>query len=117
MAELNISCPRLSGSVISSSGITLEEHENIDSLIHGLSEDTHTEIVRVEGKVAQVNTLTAPAGTNIRGTQVSRNQQGVVTGTVTVQYDSGGVEIQKLISTINRDASGTVVSVETEELP
>lgn len=113
MAELGITCPPQA----TSSGITLEEHETIDSLVHNLSEDSHTDIVRSDGKVSQVSTLTAPAGTEVRETLVSRDPSGTVTGTVDIQYNTAGVEIQRLITTINRNSQGTVISVETEELP
>lgn len=114
MSELSFTC---NVTVTASGGLTLEDHENIDSLVHNISEDTYTEIIRDGGKVTEVDTLTAPAGTDVRKVLVTRDPNGVVTGTVDIQYNSAGVEIQRLITTINRNSSGTVVSVETEEIP
>ncbi len=113
MARLSLTCPSTG-----TSALTLADHENIDSLVHGLSEDTFTDIIRDgAGAVTNVDTLTAPAGTNVRTTEVFRNSNNVVTGTLDIQYDASGAEIQRLITTINRNSQGTVVSIETEEVP
>ena len=115
MAELSLSYP---GSAVVATGISPEEHELIDSMVHNLAEDGYTEIIRDgSGNVSNVNTLTAPAGTNIRTVSVSRNPTGTVTGTVEIQYDEGGVEVQRIITTITRDGNGTVVSTSTTEEP
>ena len=115
MAQLSITC----GATSTSSGVlTIVDHENIDSLVHNLSEDTYTEIIRNgSGSVTDVNTLTNLAGTNVRKVSVARDANGVVTGTVDIQYNPAGVEIQRLITTITRNGAGTVVSVTTDEVP
>ncbi len=115
MAELSVSYP---GSAVAATGISPEEHELIDSMVHNLAEDSYTEIVRGgDGKVSNVNTLTAPAGTNIRTVSVSRNPAGTVTGTVDIQYDENGNEVQRITTSITRDGTGTVVSTSTTEEP
>lgn len=101
---------------LSGSGITLEEHETIDSLVHNLAETSTTEIIRnVFGQVTDVDVRTTPVtGTLIRSTSITRNIFGQVTTVVENQHDENGAIIQTLTSTINRTA-GIVTSVDTVE--
>jgi len=101
---------------IPGSGISLEEHETIDSLVHGLAETQTTEIIRgVPGnKVTNVEVRTVPVtGTLIRSTDITRSN-GKVTIVVENQHDESGVIIQTLTSTINR-TGGKVTSVDVVE--
>ena len=103
---------------IPGSGISLEEHEIIDSLVHNLAETQHTQIIRggPGNKVSSVEIRTVPVtGTLIRSTAIFRTE-GTVTSTVDNQHDVSGVIIQTLTSTINR-VSGKVDSVDVVETP
>ena len=112
MAELSLTCP-----VTASGVLTLEEHETIDSLVHGLSEDSHTDINRnSKQQVVNVATLTTVTGTNVRNIDITRNSQGQVIETVENQYDENGVLIQILTTTIIRDSSGKVIDIDTVEV-
>lgn len=114
MSELELTCPT---STVTTSGISLEEHETIDSLVHSLSETGFVEIIRnVNGKVTSVNALTAPAGTDVRSVDITRNIQGKVIETVETQADEAGSSIQTLTTTITRGANGKVESVTTTEV-
>ncbi len=95
--------------------ITLEDHENIDSLVHGLAETSITEITRDGGGlVTNVDVRNLPVtGTLIRSTTITR-AAGQVTQIVENQHDGGGAVIQTLTSVINRDGN-TVVSVDVTE--
>lgn len=100
------------------SGISLEDHETIDSLVHNLAETQHTEIIRggPGNKVIGVEIRTVPVtGTLIRSTSIFRTG-GKVTSTVDNQHDESGTIIQTLTSTINR-VSGKVDSVDVVETP
>lgn len=100
------------------SGITEEDHEVIDSLVHNLAETQHTEIIRggPGNKVTGVEIRTVPVtGTLIRSTTIFRTG-GKVTSTIDNQHDESGTIIQTLTSTINR-VSGKVDSVDVVETP
>lgn len=114
MAQLSIKCPT-SSSVVGS-GISLADHETIDSLVHNLAETDATEIIRnANGQVTTVNVRTVPvSGTLIRSTTITRNANNQVTQVVENQHDGAGSIIQTLTSTINR-ADGKVASIDIVE--
>ena len=113
MAELSLTCPTVTASGL----ITLEDHETIDSLVHGLSEDSHTDINRnAQQQVINVSTLTTVTGTDVRSIDITRNVQGQVVQTLETQYDAGGAIIQTLTTTITRDSSGKVIDIDTVEV-
>lgn len=97
------------------SGISLTEHETIDSLVHNLAETSITEITRDGGGlVTNVDVRNLPVtGTLIRSTTITR-AAGKVTQIVENQHDGAGAVIQTLTSVINRDGN-TVVSVDVTE--
>ena len=100
----------------SGSGISLEDHELIDSLVHSLAETSTMEILRggPGNKVTGIEVRTVPiTGTLIRSTEITR-VDGKVTQVVDNQHDGGGAIIQTLTSTINR-SSGKVTSVDVVE--
>jgi hypothetical protein len=99
----------------SGSGISLEDHETIDSFVHNLAETSITEIIRnPSNQVSNVNVRTvAVTGTLIRSTAISR-VGGKVTDIVENQHDDGGTITQTLTSTINRVGT-TVVSIDVVE--
>ena len=113
MSDLSISFP---GSLIGAGeGLTVEEHELIDSLVHNLAEGSTTEIIRNSNNdVTNINVLTAPGGTPIRTTQIIRNSQNEVAQTIEIQYDEGGTAIQTLTTTVDR-VSGQVSTITTVE--
>lgn len=121
MAELSITCPTAgTGGTVTVTGtfLTEDDHETLDTLVHSLSEDSFTEIVRDGCTVNEVNVLTTASGTPIRTCEVTaRNSQGKVTETVEKQYDSSGSVVRTLTTTFTRDANGNVVSIDTEEVP
>lgn len=104
------------GGGIPGSGISLEEHETIDSLVHNLAETQTTEIIRSGpgNKITGVEVRTVPVtGTLIRSTSVTR-AGGKVTQVIESQHDEAGAIIQTLTSTINR-SGGKVISVDVVE--
>ena len=114
MAELSLTVP--ASSLVSGSGISLQEHELIDSLVHNLSEDTYQEILRDgAGRVSAVNIYTSVGGTLVRSTAVARNSAGQVNQTVDKQYDGSGTLIQQLTTDVTR-SGGQVVSLATDEV-
>lgn len=113
MAELSFSCP--TSSAVVGSGISLEDHETIDSLVHNLSEDTFVDITRNgQGQVTAVDVLTGVSGTPVRTTSITRNAQGEVIEVVENQHDASGTILQTLTTNITR-SGGEVVSVTTTE--
>lgn len=114
MAELQFDCPTVSSGT-TSSGLSLENHETIDSLVHNLAEDSFISIVRNPANlVTDVNVLTSEGGTLIRSTAITRNSSNLVTGIVENQHDGSGAIIQTITTSITR-SGGKVVSLTTVE--
>lgn len=114
MAELSFSCPT-PGNTTSTSGISLADHEIIDSLVHNLSEDSFQSIVRnPSGQVTDYNVFTSSSGVAVRSTAITRNAEGEVIEVVENQHDVGGAIVQTLTTTVTR-SGGQVVSIETDE--
>ena len=112
MAQLSLTCP----SPTISGFVTASGHEDIDSLVHVLSEDSFGDIVRNDqNQVTNFNILTSVAGTDIRTTEVIRNEQGQAVQVIEKQYDAGGVLVQTLTTDVTR-SGGQVVSVTTGEV-
>jgi len=117
VAELSLVCPDNSDSG-SGTGLTLEDHENIDSLVHNISEDTYSEVIRdVDNRVTEVNQYQFNGGPLVRKVEINRDVAGQVTSTVERQYDGAGNLIQSLTTAVARDGSGSVVTITTDEVP
>jgi hypothetical protein len=81
-----------------------------------LSEDSFGDIVRNDqNQVTNFNVLTSVAGTDIRTTDVIRNDQGQAIQVIEKQYDAGGVLLQTLTTDVTR-SGGQVVSITTGEV-
>lgn len=103
---------------MTSSGISLADHENIDSLVHNISEDTFSEIIRnSSNQVIEVNQFQFENGPLVRKVEITRNPQGQVTQTVERQYDATGTLVQSLTTVLIRDSSGKVITITTDEVP
>jgi len=92
-------------------GLTEESHRILDTLIHELSEDNYEEYTRVANKVTNVTVWeTSSKLKKIREEQYtySGNQ---VTQEVDIQYDSAGVEKERL--TITYAYTGSLVTSAT----
>lgn len=114
MAQLSLTCPGPGGGT-TTSGITPAEHEIIDSLVHELSEDTESVLIRdIQGRITNYTVSSSATGKDIRTTEITRNAQGQVTQVTEHQHDVGGAIIQTLVTTITR-SGGKVVSVTTNE--
>lgn len=103
------------GNLVTVSG----QHENIDSLVHNLSEDTFVDLIRnSQRRVTDVNTYTPEgpvSGTLIRSVSITRNAQNRVETVVENQHDASGTIIQTLTTTINRGSDNRTISIETDE--
>lgn len=101
--------PRTGGS-----GITEEQHELIDSLVHDLAETSYTEVTRTSGRVSSVITWVDVSKTKkVRETEITR-ASGRASVVVEKQYDAAGALKQTLTHTITR-AGVRVASVATVE--
>ena len=115
MAELSLSCPTV---LVSGTILSLEDHENIDSLVHNISEDTYSEVIRdSNNRVTQVSQYQYLGGPLVRKVEINRDMVGQVTSTIERQYDVSGTLIQSLTTTVSRDGSGSVVTITTDEVP
>jgi hypothetical protein len=104
------------GNVVTVSGF----HEDIDSLVHNLSEDTYVDLIRnQQGRITDVDTYTSEgpvSGTLIRSVEITRNAQSRVTQVVENQHNEAGDIIQILTTTINRSQDNKATSIETDEV-
>jgi len=117
VAELSLICPD-DAATGPGAHLTLEDHENIDSLVHNISEDTYSEVIRdSNNRVSEVNQYQFDGGPLVRRVEIFRNPSGTVTSTVERQYDASGTLIQSLTTTVARDGSGSVVTINTDEVP
>jgi hypothetical protein len=84
-------------------GLTEQEHEVLDTLVHNISEDATVEIVRnSNNQVTGVNFRSNPGNVLIRSTTIVRNSAGQVIQTIETQYNGSGVAIQTLTTDVNR---------------
>lgn len=98
-------------------GITDVQHQDLDTLVHRLAENTHLEIVRdAAGRVASTVYWTDPTRTTkVREQVVTRDGQGLVSQLDEKQYDASGVLTATLTTTFSRDAAGRVASAAIAE--
>jgi len=83
--------PRTGGS-----GITAEEHRNLDQLVHGLAENFFEEYTYTGGKVTNVTTWeTSGKLKKVREEQYAYSS-GKVSQVVTIQYDGSGNEVERV---------------------
>lgn len=88
---------------VNSSGITQTQHENLDTLVHDLTEDGYTLITYTGNNITNYTMYTSPAmTTKIREYQISYtitpcNQK--INQVITIQYNNLGVPINTLTET------------------
>jgi hypothetical protein len=89
------------------------DHRPADQLVHGVAEDSHTQVTRVGGRVTNITVWTDSGETvKIRETQITRTS-GQISQIVTTHYDAAGAAITGEIYTedVNR-VSGRVDSID-----
>lgn len=92
------------------SGISEQEHELLDTLIHNIAETNYAEITRSSGKITDfIIWETAAKLKKIREYNVTRTS-GRISSVVAKQYDSSGALKNTLTSTITR-TSGRISSI------
>lgn len=96
--------------------VTEADHENLDTLVHALSETSYTEVTRDgNGRVTDVIVWTSPAKTTkIRETTLTRTSDRV-SQVVSKQYNGSGALLQTLTEGITRDGQGRYASTTTTE--
>jgi hypothetical protein len=98
-----------------SGGITEEQHEILDTLIHELAETSYLEITRSSGRVSSVIVWTDDTKTKkVREVTITRSS-GRVSSVVEKHYDATGTLKQTLTHTIARTGIrvSTVATVES----
>jgi hypothetical protein len=95
-------------------GITEGSHENLDTLVHNLSEDSYEEVVYSSGKVSNViNWTDSGKTTKIREVALTRTS-GKVSQIDLIQYDVSGSEKVRMTGVITR-TSGRVSNISWTE--
>lgn len=97
-------------------GMTEIEHENLDTLKHGLSEKAYFTVERnIQEDVEKIVHYTDNTKViKIREDEIVRNINEDVIQLIKRQYDSSGTIIKVETQTINRNVDGEVESIETE---
>lgn len=96
---------------LSGSGITANQHLDLDQLVHDIAETSYLEVTRSGGQVTDVIIYTdSGKTTKIREVNITRTL-GQVSQVVTKQYDGGGSLVQTLTQTITR-SGGQVASID-----
>ena len=77
-------------------GISEAQHEVLDTLAHGVVEDSYEELIYSGNRVTQVIVWTSPAKTTKIREELYTYTGSKVTQTVDIQYDAAGVELYRL---------------------
>lgn len=95
-------------------GLTEATHKALDTLIHGIAEDSHQQLTRSGGRLTNVTFWTDSGETQkIREIAITRTS-GKVSQIVVIQYDGSGVEKVRITGTVTR-SSGRVDSIDWVE--
>lgn len=98
----------------SGSGLSEAQHEDLDTLVHSLSENAYQELTRTNGQVTKIAWWTdSGKTTKIREVDITR-AGGQVSQVVAKQYDGGGTLKQTLTGAITR-TGGRVTSIDWTE--
>lgn len=91
-----------------SGGITEPQHQNLDTLVHNLAENSYSEVLYdAQLKVTDHIIWTSSAKTTkIRECNLTYDPNGLVTQVVSIQYDVSGIEVHRVTKTISY-VSGT----------
>ena len=98
--------PRTGGS-----GITEEQHEVLDTLVHLLDETNYFEVTRSAGKVVSaINWTNSGKTVKVREVAITRSA-GLITQVDVIQYNGSGVESMRFTGVISR-SGGKVLSIQ-----
>lgn len=91
------------------------QSEELDSLVHNLSEDYYSETTFQIGRATNITVWTdSNKTTKVREYQYTY-ERGSVTQEVRIQYDTNGVEVQRLTLSYTYDPSGRLITTEATE--
>lgn len=98
-------------SEISAGGITEEQHETLDTLVHNLAESSYEEITRAGGQVTSAIVWeTSDKLKKIRETSISRSG-GQISSIVEKHYDATGTLKVTMTGTVSRSVGGQVETI------
>lgn len=97
--------------LLAGGGITENQHEHLDTLVHMLDETNYFEVTRSGGKITNAIHWTDSGKTvKVREVAITRSA-GVITQVDVIQYDGSGVEVMRATGVITR-SSGRVSSIQ-----
>lgn len=101
--------------LLTGAGITENQHDALDDLVHWLAEDHHIAITRAAGKISNATAWTdGTKTTKVRELANIVRTGGKIDSYDLIQYNGSGTEIQRLAFSVTR-ASGKVSSIDITE--
>lgn len=101
--------------LLAGAGITENQHDNLDDLVHWLAEDHHIALTRSSGKISNATAWTdGTKTTKVRELANIVRTGGKIDSYDLIQYNASGVENQRLAFAITRTA-GKVTSIDVTE--
>lgn len=99
--DVNNSTPVTLTDLLATSGMTVPQHANLDTLLHALSENHDiTPTFSAYGVITGI-TIRTPGGTLVRDANFGYNSSGLITSVVFRQYDAAGSVIETLTAVYN----------------
>ena len=100
--------------LLATGGLTAAQHEALPTLTHDIVASSWDEITRDSfRRINNITTWTQQALPHIkvREVQLTRDGAGHVSQIITIQYDTGGAELYRLVESVNRDGFRKITDI------
>jgi hypothetical protein len=104
-------------SLISGSGITEAQHQNLDTLNHWVDENSYDELTRTSGKVTHVVVWDSSSKSIMIREELITRVNGKVSQLVAKQYDRGTGLLKETMTEVYTRTGGKVTSITRTRVP
>jgi hypothetical protein len=104
-------------SLISGSGITEAQHQNLDTLDHWVDENSYDELTRTGGKVTHIVVWDSPSKLIMIREELITRVSGKVSQLVAKQYDRGTGLLKETMTEVYTRTGGKVTSITRTRVP
>lgn len=104
-------------SLISGSGITEAQHQNLDTLNHWVDENSYDELTRTGGKVTHVIVWDSPSKNVMIREELITRVSGKVSQLVAKQYDRGTGLLKETMTEVYTRTGGKVTAITRTRVP